>query len=197
MASLNKVFLIGNLTRDPELRYTPSGTPLTELGVAVNRVYTTREGERREEATFVDVTVWNRQAETCCQYLKKGRPVHIEGYLRLDTWEDKTSGEKRSKLKVEADRVQFLDSRRDGGPSEAGEGDDSGSAGSSGPPRGESSYRREGGYGRPAGGGGGGGANRSYAADRGPSGPAPSAPPARRAPEPPPDDASDDDDIPF
>src|ERR1043165_723880 len=113
MASLNKVFLIGNLTRDPELRYTAGGSAVTDLRVACNRIYTTREGERREEATFIDVTVWNRQAETCCQYLKSGRPVHIEGFLKMDTWEDRNTGEKRSKLKVEAERVQFLGSRRD------------------------------------------------------------------------------------
>ncbi|MBX6312445.1 MAG: single-stranded DNA-binding protein, partial [Isosphaeraceae bacterium] len=113
MASVNKVFLIGNLTRDPELRYTPNGSAVTDLGVACNRVYTTKEGERREEVTFIDVTVWNRQAENCCQYLRKGRSVHIEGYLRMDTWEDRTTGEKRSKLKVEAERVQFLGSPRD------------------------------------------------------------------------------------
>lgn len=112
-SSVNKVFLLGNLTRDPELRYTPSGAAVAELGIAVNRSYTTKDGERREEVTFVDVTVWNRTAENCCQYLKKGRPVHVEGFLKLDTWDDKTSGEKRSKLKVEADNVQFLGSARD------------------------------------------------------------------------------------
>src|SRR5262249_14504923 len=111
MASVNKVFLVGNLTRDPELRYTPNGAAVTDLGVACNRTYQTRDGERREEVTFIDVTVWNRQAETCCQYLKKGRSVHIEGFLKMDTWDDKTTGEKRSKLKVEAERVQFLDRR--------------------------------------------------------------------------------------
>ena len=115
MASVNKVFLIGNLTRDPELRYTPAGNAVTDLGVATNRYYTTKDGERREEPTFIDVTVWNRQAETCCQYLKKGQPVHVEGYLKMDTWDDRTTGEKRSKLKVEAERVQFLGSKRDDG----------------------------------------------------------------------------------
>jgi single-strand DNA-binding protein len=112
MADLNKVLLVGRLTRDPELRYTPSNTPATDLGIAVNRNYTTREGERREEVAFVDVSVMGRQAENCCQYLRKGSQVLIEGYLRLDSWEDKSSGEKRSKLRVGADRVQFLDSRR-------------------------------------------------------------------------------------
>ena len=126
MASFNKVILMGNLTRDPELRYTPNGAPVTELGIAVNRVYTTKDGDRREEVTFVDVTVWNRQAETCCQYLKKGRPVHVEGFLKLDSWDDKTTGEKRSKLKIEAERVQFIGSQRDdaggGGGKLAGRG---------------------------------------------------------------------------
>jgi single-strand DNA-binding protein len=113
MADLNKVFLMGRLTFDPELRYTPSGSPVTELRMAINRSWTGRDGDRKEESVFIDVTVWERQAETCCQYLKKGSSVHIEGALRMDTWEDKTSGEKRSKIKIQADRVQFLDRRND------------------------------------------------------------------------------------
>ncbi len=104
MASFNKVFLIGNLTRDPELRHIPNGTAVTELGVACNRVYSTKDGERHEEVLFIDVTVWDRQAETCCQYLKKGRQVHVEGSLKMDTWDDKTTGEKRSKIKVNAEQ---------------------------------------------------------------------------------------------
>lgn len=118
MADLNKVFLIGRLAQDPELRYTPSGAAVTDLRVATSRVYTTKDGDRREEPLFIDVTVWNRQAENCCQYLAKGRQVHIEGYLKMDSWDDKTTGEKRSKIKVEAERVQFLDGRRneEGGP---------------------------------------------------------------------------------
>ena len=100
MASFNKVILLGNLTRDPEVRYTPKGTAVTELGMAVNRVYTAENGEKREEATFVDVTFWGRTAEIAGEYLKKGRPVFIEGRLQLDTWDDKQSGQKRSKLKV-------------------------------------------------------------------------------------------------
>ena len=121
MAQLNKVFLMGNLTRDPELRRLPSGSAVTELGLALNRSYTGKDGEKREEVVFIDVTVWDRQAETCCQYLKKGRAVHVEGYLKMDSWEDKATGEKRSKLKVQADRVQFLDRREDGG---GGRGDE-------------------------------------------------------------------------
>src|SRR4051794_29956111 len=116
MANLNKVFLMGNLTRDPELRRLPSGVAVTELGLALNRSFQGKDGERREEVTFIDVTVWDRQAENCCQYLRKGRPVHVEGFLKMDSWDDKTTGEKRSKIKVEAERVQFLDSRRDDAP---------------------------------------------------------------------------------
>jgi single-strand DNA-binding protein len=115
MADLNKVFLMGRLTFDPELRYTPSGSPVTELRLAVNRGWMGRDGERKEESLFIDVTVWERQAENCCQYLKKGSSVHVEGALKMDTWDDKTSGEKRSKIKVLAERVQFLDRRNDAG----------------------------------------------------------------------------------
>ena len=112
MADLNKVFLMGRLTFDPELRRIPSGTAVTELRLATSRSWSGKDGERREESLFIDVTVWDRQAETCCQYLKKGSPVHVEGYLKMDTWDDKTTGEKRSKVKIQAERVQFLDSRR-------------------------------------------------------------------------------------
>ncbi len=113
MAQLNKVFLMGNLTRDPELRRIASGTAVDRPRAGDQPiVYTGKDGEKREEVTFIDVTVWDRQAETCCQYLKKGRAVHVEGFLKMDTWDDKTTGEKRSKLKVQADRVQFLDRKR-------------------------------------------------------------------------------------
>ena len=108
MASFNKVILLGNLTRDPEVRYTPKGTAVTELGMAVNRVYTAENGEKREEMTFVDVTLWGRTAEIAGEYLKKGRPVFIEGRLQLDTWDDKQSGQKRSKLKVVGEGLQLL-----------------------------------------------------------------------------------------
>ncbi len=124
MANLNKVLLMGNLTRDPEVRYTPKGTAVAELGIAVNRVYSGENGEKREEVTFVDVTVWGRTAENVGEYLKKGRPVFVEGRLQLDSWEDKTSGQKRNKLKVVADNVQFLGSPRGaggGGPEEGEE----------------------------------------------------------------------------
>ena len=114
MASYNKVLLMGNLTRDPEVRYTPKGTAVAAIGLAVNRVYTTDAGEKKEEVTFVDVEVWGRQAETAGEYLSKGRPVFIEGRLRLDTWDDKETGQKRSKLKVVGERIQFLGAPRQG-----------------------------------------------------------------------------------
>jgi single-strand DNA-binding protein len=114
MADLNKVFLIGRLTQDPELRYTPNGAAVTDLRLATSRSWTGKDGERKEDKLFIDVTVWNRQAENCCQYLKKGRQIHVEGYLRSESWES-PSGEKRSKIKVEAERVQFLDRREDAG----------------------------------------------------------------------------------
>ena len=96
MANLNKVMLIGNLTRDPELRYTPKGTAVADIGMAINRVWTNDQGERQEETTFVDVTLWGRQAELAQQYLSKGRPVYIEGRLQMDTWEDKSAASSRS-----------------------------------------------------------------------------------------------------
>jgi single-strand DNA-binding protein len=111
MASFNKVILLGNLTRDPEVRYTPKGSAVADLGVAVNRQYTLDNGEKREEVTFIDVTFWGRTAEVAGEYLKKGRPVFIEGRLQLDTWDDKQSGQKRSKLKVIGETMQMLGSR--------------------------------------------------------------------------------------
>lgn len=108
MANLNKVMLIGNLTRDPELRYTPKGTAVADIGLAINRVWSNDAGERQEDTTFVDVTLWGRQAELAEKYLSKGRGAYIEGRLQLDTWEDKESGKKRSKLKVVGENLQFL-----------------------------------------------------------------------------------------
>jgi single-strand DNA-binding protein len=110
MASFNKVILIGNLTRDPELRYTPKGTAIAKIGLAVNRVWTTDTGEKKEEVTFVDVDVFGRTAENVGQYMRKGRPIMIEGRLRLDQWDDKQTGQKKSKLGVVAETVQFLGS---------------------------------------------------------------------------------------
>jgi single-strand DNA-binding protein len=122
MANLNRVLLIGNLTRDPEVRYTPKGTAVTDIGIAVNRIYSGEDGERKEEATFVDVTLWGRQAEVAQEYLKKGRQVFIEGRLQLDTWDDKQTGQKRSRLRVVAENMQMLGSRADseGGPPAGG-----------------------------------------------------------------------------
>jgi len=110
MISLNKVFLAGNLTRDPEVRYTPSGTAVADLNMAINRVYTSG-GEQKEDTCFVNVVVWGRQAETSGQYLSKGAPVLIEGSLQYDQWQT-DSGDKRSRLRVRADRVQFLGAPR-------------------------------------------------------------------------------------
>ena len=114
MASLNKVMLIGNLTRDPEVRYTPKGSAVADLSIAVNRTYQTENGERMEEVTYVDVVAWARLAELVGQYLHKGRAVFIEGRLQMDTWEDKQTGQKRSRIKVVGENMQFLDSKRDG-----------------------------------------------------------------------------------
>ncbi len=107
MASLNRVFLMGNLTRDPEVRYTPKGTAVADISMAINMTYRTQDGSDREEVVYVDVVTWGRQAETCGQYLSKGSPVFVEGRLQLDQWEDK-DGQKRSRLRVRAERVQFL-----------------------------------------------------------------------------------------
>jgi single-strand DNA-binding protein len=114
MANYNKVLLMGNLTRDPELRYTPGGSAVCEIGMAVNRQWKNpQSGEMQEETTFVDVTVWGRQGETLNQYMSKGRPIFIEGRLQLDSWETQ-DGQKRSKLKVVGERFQFIGGRGDG-----------------------------------------------------------------------------------
>ncbi|HEX8296189.1 MAG TPA: single-stranded DNA-binding protein [Chthoniobacteraceae bacterium] len=123
MASLNKVMLIGNLTRDPEIKYTPKGTAIADIGLAVNRNYTTESGEKREEVTFIDVTLWGRVAEIVGEYCKKGRPLFVEGRMQLDTWDDKASGQKRSKLKVIGENIQLLGGREGaGGPGGGGGG---------------------------------------------------------------------------
>jgi single-strand DNA-binding protein len=110
MASFNKVILMGNLTRDPELRYTPKGTAIAKVGLAVNRVWTNEAGEKKEEVTFVDVDIFGRTAENVGQYMRKGRPILVEGRLKLDQWDDKQTGQKRSRLGVVAETVQFLGS---------------------------------------------------------------------------------------
>lgn len=117
MASFNKVILVGNLTRDPELRYTSNGKAIAKIGLAVNRAWTSETGEKKEEVTFVDVDMFGRTAENVSQYMRKGSPLLIEGRLRLDQWDDKQTGQKRSKLGVVAEVVQFL-----GGPRGEGGG---------------------------------------------------------------------------
>ena len=122
MANLNKVMLIGNLTADPEVRTTPRGNSLTELRLAVNRVSSgPNEGERREETTFLDVTCWGRTGEVAAQYLSKGRPVFIEGRLQMDTWEDKQTGQRRSRIRIIAENLQMLGGR-DGAQQGGGNG---------------------------------------------------------------------------
>ena len=121
MASFNKVILMGNVTRDPEVRYTTGGSAVTEIGLAVNRFWTDRNtNERKEETTFVDVTLWGRTAEIAGEYLAKGRPVMIEGRLQLDQWDDKETGQKRSKLRVVGESMQLLGGRSEGGPPQQG-----------------------------------------------------------------------------
>jgi single-strand DNA-binding protein len=123
MANFNKVILAGNLTRDPELRYTPKGTAIAKLGMAINRTWKTESGETKEEVTFVDVDAFGRQAEVIGQYFKKGKAILVEGRLKLDTWEDKNTHQKVSKLKVSLESFSFLDSNRGegggGAPSES------------------------------------------------------------------------------
>jgi single-strand DNA-binding protein len=133
MASFNKVILVGNLTRDPEVRYTTSGTAVCDITLAVNSQWTDkRSNERKEEVTFIDVTLWGRTAEIAGEYLAKGRPVLIEGRLHQDKWDDKETGQKRTKLKVVADSMQLLSSRQDGGGGGSGGG---GGAGANAPAR--------------------------------------------------------------
>ena len=149
MASYNRVIVMGNLTRDPEVRYIPSGSAVCDIGVAVNRTwYDKQANQKKEEVTFVDVTLWGRTAEIAGEYLSKGRGVHIEGYLKMDEWQDKTSGQKRTKLKVVADNMTMLPGRGDSG----GGGDYGGGGGGGG--------RQSGGGSR--GGGGGGGNSGGY-----------------------------------
>lgn len=115
MASFNKVILVGNLTRDVEVRYTQGGTAVAEMGMAVSRQWFDKQSnQKKEETTFVDVTLWGRTAEVAGEYLAKGRPVLIEGRLQLDTWDDKETGQKRSKLKVVGESLQMLGSKPSG-----------------------------------------------------------------------------------
>jgi single-strand DNA-binding protein len=194
MADLNKVFLIGRLVSDPVLRRTSNGTAVTDLGIATTRSWPGPDGDRREETLFIDVTVWDRQAENCCQFLRKGRTVHVEGFLRKDSWEDKNTGEKRSKIRLIADRVQFLDPRSaDSGGGMSGGGGMDDELAPSPPPARDASMRRSGPA--PARGPGGG-----YGEPRSPiNGPgrAPYPPPSGPVGPPPMDDEREEDDIPF
>ena len=149
MANFNKVLLVGNLTRDPELKHTPSNQAVAQIGLAVNRNFQTKDGEKREETTFVDCEAWGRTAEVMSQYLAKGRPVLVEGRLKLDQWQDK-DGNNRSKLKVVIENFQFLGGRGEGGQGGGGGG-------------GQSNYARSnnGGSSQQGGGGGGGGGRPS------------------------------------
>lgn len=114
MASFNKLVLVGNLTRDPELRYTPKGAAIAKVSLAINHRWTNESGEKKEEVTFVDVDCFGRTAENVAHYMKKGRPMLVEGRLRLSQWDDKQTGEKKSRLGVVAESVQFLGGREDG-----------------------------------------------------------------------------------
>ena len=149
MASFNQVILLGNLTRDVELRHTPSNQAVANIGLAMNRQYQTKDGERREETTFVDCEAWGRQTEVMAQYLSKGRPVFIQGRLKLDTWQDQ-QGQNRSKLKVVVENFQFVGGRDGGGAPGGGGG--GGSYSSAGSPA-------------PGGGGGGGGGHQPVSDD--------------------------------
>lgn len=153
MADLNKYMLIGRLTADPELRRISSGTAVTELRMATSRSYKAND-EWKKEVLYIDVVVWGGQAESCCNYLHKGSSVFVEGYLKMDTWDDKNTGEKRSKIRVQAERVQFLD----GKPS--GDGDQGGFQGEQRrrddhPQQSRSSHQPQGRGGAPQGRGGG------------------------------------------
>ena len=125
MPSLNKVLLMGNLTRDPELRVTPKGTPICQFSLAINRQFKMESGESREEVIFVDIEAWGKQGETIAKYMTKGRPLYVEGRLRLDQWEDKNTKEKKSKMKDVLEQFQFLgDSRGSGGGERSGPASD-------------------------------------------------------------------------
>jgi single-strand DNA-binding protein len=134
MASLNKVMLIGNVTRDPEIKYTPKGSAVADVGLAINRTYTNQGGEKVEEVTYVDVELWGRLAEIANEYAKKGRSIFVEGRLRIDSWEDKQSGQKRNRLKVVGEAMQLLGSRP-GGSSGGGSADFEGESASVKPSR--------------------------------------------------------------
>jgi single-strand DNA-binding protein len=132
MANFNKVYLMGNLTRDPEMRVTPKGTAICQFGLAISRSWKDESGQTREETAFVDIEAWGKQGEVISKYCTKGRPLFVEGRLKFDQWEDKTSGQKRSKLKVVLENFQFIGSRGDGAGGPGG-GPAAGGSASSGP----------------------------------------------------------------
>lgn len=192
MANLNKVMIIGNLTADPEQKTTPRGTAVTELRLAVNRMAPgSNEGERREETTFLDVTCWGRTAEIAGQYLAKGRPVFIEGRLQQDTWEDKQTGQRRSKIRIVAENMQLLGSR-DGAPQGGGNYQ-----------RGGNNYGNGGNYGNNGGNYGNVGNNYGNGGNYGNNGGYPQQRPQYQQQQPRPQQApapmpmEEDDDIPF
>lgn len=115
MPNLNKVLLMGNLTRDPEVKYTPKGTAVAGFGMAINRQWNNEAGEKMEEVTFVDVEFWGKQGEVIGEYVHKGDPIYAEGRLKLDTWDDKATGQKRSKLRIVGESFQFLKHKEGGG----------------------------------------------------------------------------------
>lgn len=194
MANLNKVMIIGNLTADPDVRTTPRGNTVAELRLAVNRVSSgPNEGERREETTFLDVTCWGRTAEIAGQYLAKGRPVFIEGRLQQDTWEDKQTGQKRSKIRIVAENMQLLGSRDGGGQSQGGGYQQRSNNYNNGGGYNQGGYQQggyngggQGGY-QQGGNYGGGYSNGGYQQQR----------PQQQQTPPPPMPAEEDDDIPF
>lgn len=191
MADLNKVMLIGRLTRDPQLRYLPSQSAVCDFGLAVGRKWKTPTGEQKEETAFIDCTVFGKGAEIFNQYMTKGKQVFLEGRLKFDQWDDKTTGQKRSKLAVVVEDFQFLGSKNDNA---GGGGGDEGGGGGGG---GERTYQRSGGYGGGAGGGGGSGGAPRRPANAGR--PAPQQPPAGDGGNEPFGDEQQfkDDDIPF
>jgi single-strand DNA-binding protein len=158
MASFNKVILVGNLTRDPQVKYTTGGTAVTEIGLAVSRQWFDKQANaKKEETTFVDITLWGRTAEIAGEYLAKGRPVLIEGRWQLDTWDDRETGQKRSKLRVVGENMTMLGSKSDG----PGGGGGGGGSRNSGAPRGAEAPSQEppsdfSNYDEPPAGGGGG-----------------------------------------
>lgn len=187
MANYNKVILMGNLTRDPELRYTPKGTPVASFGLAVNRTWKDENGQQVSDALFVDVAAFGVQADLISRYFKKGRPIFMEGRLKLDSWEDKQTGQRRNKLSVVLESFQFLDSsRQEGGHSEAG---------AYGAPQGQPYAPQARGQQQPY----GGNASAPYygGGQQAPQGNAFSQPSVPPSAVPPAADASQEDDVPF